>query len=273
MSKLISIGQIIDLSWSHYTKHFQGLMKISLWFFLVPLIMLVSTIMSPIGDPYLLLANGQLGIVRIIGLLIGGIGTVIVSPVLGVWIFLNLAQVIDLQSKNKKINYQEANQKAWKLFFPYIWATILKGVAIMLPILFMVPGLLLIILDISSKGSVFLGALSILLTFLGVIAAFVFVMKLGVELYFVEYDVALGYSRGLKALKASRSLASGRWFQVFWRIFLPNLLFAIGVVVIELALLFVFTLLMVGVVSLGPNGFTAVNSVVNSILGFGIAAL
>ncbi|MCH8049576.1 hypothetical protein IH979_02595 [Patescibacteria group bacterium] len=273
MSKLISVGQIIDGAWTHYTKHFQSLMKISLWFFLIPLLMLIATILTPVEDLATLLDNQLITVGNIIGLVIGGLATLVVSPIVGIWIFLNLVQAIDRQASGKKVNFKTTNRAAWKLFFPYIWAAVLKGLVILLPLLLILPGLILIFTNVEIEGGVFLGALSLLLTFLGVVAAFLLVAKFGIELSFVEFELVLNRKRGVQTLKGSRAIVKGRWWQVLWRFLLPTAVFSFGVLIAELVLVLFYTLLLAALTTLGEAAVVRIDAIAQSIITFGMAAV
>lgn len=273
MSKLISIGQIIDQSWSHYRKHFQELMKISLWFFLVPLLMIIASLLAPVGDPVYLAENNLIGPGHIVGTAIGIITTLIVIPLLGIWIGINLIQLIEKQAKKKKVDLAKQTKESWKLVLPYLWVSILKGLIVLAPVLLLAPGLAIILFGIANGSGAGVGVAGIIFMFLGTLAALVLVVLLAVKLAFVEFDLVLGDKRGVATIKDSMKMVKGRFWATFVRLLIPNALYSVIVVIIQYALLLVYAISLGYLANLGDEGIVRIDTVVQNLIGFGLTAL
>lgn len=273
MSKLISIGQIIDQSWSHYRKHFQELMKISLWFFLVPLLMIIASLFAPVGDPVYLAENNLIGPGHIIGTAIGIITTLIVIPILGIWIGINLIQLIEKQSKKKKVDLKKQTKESWSLVLPYIWVSILKGLIVLAPLLLLAPGFAIIAFGIANGSGAAIGVAGIILIFLGTLAALVFVVYFGVKLAFVEFDLVLGNKRGVATIKDSMAMVKGRFWATLVRLLIPNALYTVIVVIIQYALLLIYAISLGYLANLGDEGIVRIDTVVQNLITFGITAV
>ena len=117
-NKLISIGQIIDQSWEHYTKHFKEIMNISLWYFLVAILLTVGNLLAP-GDNGLLAAGGAFTVLEAIGLAITIITSLIITPLTGIWVYVTLMQAVKLQRNNQTVNLKEISKQTNKPRFVY----------------------------------------------------------------------------------------------------------------------------------------------------------
>ena len=154
MGKLISIGQIIDRSWDHYSAFFKPLMKISLWALIIPVLVLLRILIVPSGEIMSLasLFNGQGDAMLVIGLILGVLISLIAVPVLTIWIYINLVKAVESQDKKKPTSLKALRKYGWTNFFSYFWVAILKSVLTALPLLLLVPGMILIFTNIYYNG-------------------------------------------------------------------------------------------------------------------------
>lgn len=270
MAKLISIGQIIDRSWQHYTHNLKELLKISLWFFLIPLMLIIGFFLAPDNLTYL--PSGSMSALAVFGLILRASASLIIAPVTAVWVFLNLVIMIDNQVHNKKFDRSATNRRAWRLFLPYLWVTFLKYLVIVAPFLLIVPGMALIFLNLLTESGLIVGTLSIFLTFLGTILAFIFVVKFSVELAFVKFDFVLADGRGPSTIRHSRALTRGRWWATFWRLVLPYLLFGLGFFIASWVLAACYSFLSLALSGFGSEIASAISQIMPTIINYAFLA-
>lgn len=271
MSKLISIGKIIDITWDHYVNHFKTLMRITLWLFLISLISILSTIISPM-DAAQLIQNGEFSPLAIFLLLLQVV-VAVSGIVIGSWIFLTMLQAVLWQDKKKQGTLKNANRRSWKLLLSYIWIMILKGIAAIVPLLFLAPGVILLIYNTIGPQIPWLSAAGILLTFIGLVLAFIGVIWVGVVFNFSEYLLVFEDTRGVKALKGAKKLVAGRFWATLWRIILPKLVFVIPVIFIQFVLVVFLALLTPSFSGVGPDAFVRISQIADNLISTGIAVL
>jgi len=178
MSKpLISVGSLITQSWHQFVRNWNQTLHISFWFMLAPIILFLFALLGhgASSDPISALLF-QL--------------VVLLNSVLMIWTIIRLLICI-LASDAGKSPDPDESRKAWSLFFPLIWISILTGLAVL-------GGMILLILP-----GIWLGV------------SFMFA-----RLFLIEDNV-----RGVQSLSASRALVKGRWWPVFWRTVIPGILF------------------------------------------------
>ncbi len=230
MANLISIGQLIDRSWDHYSAFFKQLMKISLWAFILPALMIIRMLLVP-SDEVLSLAylfSGYGGVLMWVGIVFAILVSAIAVPAITIWIYINLVKAIESQNKKKSISFKELRKYGWKTFFSYLWVAILKALITALPLLLLVPGIVLIFSNIYYDGGTFLGAVSNLIMLVGVVAALVLMIMLGVKLGFSAFERLIANKRGIRAVKGSYRLVHGRFWKTFWRLLITKIVFGIG---------------------------------------------
>ncbi|MBU4315315.1 hypothetical protein KJ673_02820 [Patescibacteria group bacterium] len=234
MANLISIGQIIDKTTDHYIAHFKQLMLISLWALIIPLLVIIRIFWIPDGELVslaLAIENGA-SFISWLGIIFGTLVALIVIPALTIWIYINLIKATDAQSKNKTIPLKTLRDYGWKNFFSYIWVAFLKTIITVLPVLAIIPGLILIGLNIYTDGGAVFGGLSIIITFIGLVIAAIFSTMLTIELEFVAFARLLGEKKGMSAISGSRGLVKERFWSTLIRILVPKLIFGIIMVII-----------------------------------------
>ncbi len=233
MAKLITVGQILDTTWDHYTKHFKIIMRISLWFFLIALLMIVGKFLTPVNPAELLIANPQVSITSNIGYLIIILTSLVVSPILAVWIFLSLIKLIDTQNTGKNTDPTTAGLEGGKQFFHYLIILVFKLVALSLPLVLMIPGIALSIYGVTEKGGPWVGSVSMLLLFFGAIAGLILLAYITVQLAFIAFALMLDGKKHINAIKDSTELVKGRFWSVLWRLFVPKLIFGVAAMMIQ----------------------------------------
>ncbi|PIX62231.1 hypothetical protein CO057_03530 [Candidatus Uhrbacteria bacterium CG_4_9_14_0_2_um_filter_41_50] len=253
MPNLISVGQIIDKTWEHYVKHFQILMKISLWALVVAALMLVRIFIIPEGETLVLLEwiNNGVPTLAIVRFIVGALISLIAIPVIVTWIFMTLVQAIRDQANGKPIKIKAIQKKSWKNFFRYVLVILLKTLVILSPLLLMVPGVLLTIFNEAAGSGSLLVVVALILITAGLVAALYFVVKWGIELSFAGFEMLLTGKNSLKALAGSRTLIKGRYWKTLIRILIPKVVLGIFVVIGEILIAFTSVLISVALFDIG----------------------
>lgn len=95
---------------------------------------------------------------------------------------------------------------------------------------------------------------------LGVILLIIPAVLFGIWFAFSIHAVVLDGKKPVEALKYSKSLAAGRWWQVLWRLLLPGILFTVFALALDWTIGFPFDALLEGMVQ-GSIEFTIVSIV------------
>ena len=272
MGKLITIGQILDTAFEHYTRHFKVFMQVSFWLFAVSIFAVVGVILQPAYEMDYLIEYSLLSGSEYAGLIISLIGVVVLAPIIGVWITVALIQIEDNIIKNKAAKFKSIAVDSWKKFFSYVWIAILKAVILLIPALAVVPGFALVALNIYVDGGVWLGAVSLILLVLGAIAGLILIATLSVLLAFPAFALVSDNVRGVSALKESKKLIQGRFWSVLWRLFVPKMIFTAGLIVVQIILLVIIYPLL-GFSSLDAEALYKISSILDNITSIGLSAL
>ena len=266
MSNLISVGKIIDTTWNHYAKHIQTLMRVTLWLFLVSAISILWIMVKP-GESI------EISTSEILTQSIFGLATFVISMTVGFWIFLTLLQVINATETKKSVDTKQAGKKSWKLFIAYTWVISLKFLATIAPLLLILPGLIIIALNITGPLIPWLSAIGILLTFLGVILAFMGVVYISTIFQYAEYSLVFENVKGTAALKAAKQLVNGRFWATIWRIIIPKIVFVIPVIFINFVLVTFFTFLTPSFAGANIDVLMRISQIGDNIISTSVAVL
>ncbi|OGL89228.1 hypothetical protein A3I45_01350 [Candidatus Uhrbacteria bacterium RIFCSPLOWO2_02_FULL_53_10] len=215
---LIGIGALIDLSWEHYRKHFANNIRITAWLGVFIILHIIAASFYPIGAQELdrsLTGSEWFGIALFL------INTIIVLPIVSIWMVNALIRRIDVDVRGKSMTMHKLATEAWQLFFPQLWVRILTALAF--GIAFAIP---LMLLSVSSQflSQVLPFGVSMLLMFIGLLL-FLVPIVLMIYLAFVYFAFVLNKARGLNALKASVACVRGHFWPITWRLVLPKLLY------------------------------------------------
>ncbi len=220
MKQMLSVGQIIDIAWEHYRKHFVELVSISAWFLILAALYTISFLLYPTTLD--LVTGVELSTMENIGIYLAMFSSFIVGPVLGIWLFITLVKLIDAEMKEKKVDLKEIAMGSWKYFWPLLIVNILFTLLILAPILLVLPGLLMSIL---APTVPILGLLGSILAVAGTITLLILVIWWAIKYFFIGYSVVLENEKGKKAFRHSSDLVKGRFWPVFWRLVIPKLVF------------------------------------------------
>jgi len=223
MKTLLSVGDLIDTSWDLFQKQFRTLLPISGWFLVSALLSTIALFLYP--SSRVLAFHTTLTQGESFGVILYAVSTLILSPIIGFWIYITLARAGYKLIKNQPIQTTTLLQETKRYIVPVALVVVLVAV-------------MLVWAQIMSVGpAVLLGAIAFWIknTPLIILANLLLVVGLFVSLYFTtEWTVYYYYSplasildgsQKMEALKKSRSLIEGRFWGVLLRIIVPKLVF------------------------------------------------
>ena len=89
MKQLISVGDLIDQSWSKYRSQFPFFMQISGWFIIVALLNTIALLLYPSAGVIAYHPSLTGGEMR--GIILYFLSNAFIAPIIGFWIFIALA--------------------------------------------------------------------------------------------------------------------------------------------------------------------------------------
>ncbi|NBS68535.1 hypothetical protein EBT31_06425 [bacterium] len=222
MKPLISIGSLIDTSFEHYRKHLPSILGITLWLLVAAIPSAIGILLSREGDDLGLATWASFGLN-----VVGGVITVLASLHISVALILAVRE----QRKGKSIDPRVVLRKAFSLDLSYIWAMILKNIfAVLLPLIPLILAFTAFVFALRSENTLLVNSLSIL-AFIAILIALGGAIKFSLTYNFVPYATVLEGKRGMESLRTSATLVRGRWWETFWRSFLPKALYTLIFVV------------------------------------------
>lgn len=296
MSNLISIGKVIDATWDHYVQYFKALSRIAMWLFVIAAFTVVGGIVTPV-DAGESIAFGSISFQIILGIVLRFAGF-IAGIIVGAWVFLAIIQTVSAQSRNKNVDQKAISSRSWHLIIPYFWVALVKFLVILSPLLFIIPGLAIIIYNTAITQISWISAIGILLTFIGVIAAFVGIVWFTVQFHFAAFQLvfdrlkdvgtssspykALGknagkwiafvFKTGVQSMKGAKELVKGRWWKSLWRIALPKVVFIVAIVFIQI-ILSIFVSILIPGFSGNVVLYTKISIIADTLISTGVAVL
>jgi hypothetical protein len=241
MAPLITLEQIFEKTLSHYKKHFGELVGLSAWILVAALPAAVSKIMEPFT------AGTEVGPLNYIILVLKNTGGILLT-VVSIWALIAIIIAISEQASGTRTSQREQGRRAWKLFFPYVWVSILLAVIMLIIVSAPVAGFILVLVDAAREQSTIFSSLGGFLLLVGGVISLFFLLKYSLQYGFAPYSLILEGTRGVKALKHSSSLVEGRWWATFIRFMVPKIIYSIvvlvanGLVFSGLAIFLLFTL-------------------------------
>ena len=235
MSKLISVGQIIDYSWEEYRNHFFSFLNISGWLLVPTLIGMLALSIAP--SVSVIDSGRDLFFFERAGALLLSVNNFLLAPIVGVWVFINLIRASFSLLEKKSFYFKKMAKESWNYFFPIIWIGILVSLLVLIAMLFTVPGLVLNMLGMLFSLNIlsFIGSMLIVV---GVIAGIVFAIRWIVYYAFAQYILLIENLHGKKALTHSRQLVTGKFWPFFIRLIIPKIVFFLIAIVAESVILY-----------------------------------
>lgn len=240
---LISIGEIIDRSWQHYTKNFVELVSVSAWILIVAVLNILSLWLYP---QFTTAAPHTLSVMEIIGVIVYLVTFLIVAPILSLWISNTLIKTIDREYNDKPAVLKLTAKEGWRAFFPRVLVGLQVLVVLIASLLFSVPGVLVSAIAGGMHVPVLILFGSLLLL-VGTILTSIFGLKWIIELSFAPYALLIDDQHGRDALRRSRSLVAGRWWATLWRVTIPQVVFFFGMLTLEVILVLILNVIVANI--------------------------
>lgn len=241
---LIGIGALIDTAWEDYRKHFANNIRVTAWLAVFVLLHVIAISFYPIGAEELdrvLTGSEWFGI----GLFL--VNTLVILPVISVWMVNALIARIDADTSGKALSMHKLATEAWRLFLPQLWVRILVGIVFVAA--FAIPlALLSLTSQVLSNALPF--SASLLLMFVGLLL-FLIPLVLMIFLAFVFFALVLNKKRGAAALKESVARVKPALWAVAWRLIVPKLLYFGVLLLVQYVLLMILGMLVGAVASNG----------------------
>jgi hypothetical protein len=179
---LIPIGTLIQSSWTDFLKRWKHTLEYSIRYLVASLVLFGGT----------LLANTNVSL-RWPAMLVSGL----IAGVIILHATILLGRLVLLEDRGEVFDRTKEAQGARKLFLPFLWVSILRGLATLGGfVVFVLPGI-----------------------------------WLSISLAFSSFLVLEGNLRGTQALSGSLHLVKGRWWPTFWRMLIANAFFGLLYVV------------------------------------------
>ncbi len=240
----IGIGALIDTAWEDYRKHFANNIRITAWLGVFVLLHIIAISFYPIGAEEIdraLSGSEWFGV----GLFL--INTLIILPIISIWMVNALIARIDADARGKALSMHKLATESWRLFLPQLWVRILVGVAFV--VAFAIPFALLWL-----TSQVLSGTLPFLVSLLFMFVAlllFLIPLVLMVYLAFVFFALVLDKKHGVLALKESMARVKQGVWGVAWRLIVPKLLYFGVLLVVQYVLLMILGMLVSAMASGG----------------------
>lgn len=223
MNILISVGELIDRSWDLYRKNFKIFMHISGWLLIVAILDIVALTLYPSSGALTYHAN--LTTPETIGVIIFAFTKLILSPLLGFWVFLAIVHASNFVISQKLIDFKNVYQATKNRYWQTLWVVVMVGfVLLFAQVITLGPSVLLGILG-SWINNVPLLVIANLLFLIGLFVSIYFTTRWTILLIMAPYTAALDNKNKKDALVSSRKLIAGRFWQVVLRIILPKIIF------------------------------------------------
>ncbi len=246
MSNLLSIGQVIDRSLEHYLRHFKELLAVSLWLLVAYTPWIVGEIIGIYGSG----TATPTTTTDWLAFILQSIGVVSVL-IAGIWTFISLVLVAEEQAKRGSAHVAQAGKTAWKLFFPYVFVSILVVLFLIALAFIAVPGIALFIVS-GTTNSTLSSVVAPVLFFIGTPVSAYLLLKFGIETSFAPYMLMLQNQRGAAAIKESIRLVRGRWFATFLRFVIPKMIYFLIIFVVSFIMFQALAWLTIVLASLSP---------------------
>ena len=242
MASLISLGQVIDKTIGHYKKHFVELLSITAWIIIAS----VPAAIAKLIQPYVI--GTELTPLHIFTIVLNNVGALLVG-IVSIWVLLTIIIAVGEQASGATRDVKTQGKKAWKLFFSYIWVSILMSLIVAVILIPPFLGLTLVLIDSVRETSTILSNIGGVLLLVGTLISFILLVKYSIQYGFAPYSLVLDNARGVKAFKHSSDLVAGRWWGTFFRFVIPKLIYALVVFVLNFLLLAALAIILVITVS------------------------
>lgn len=225
MSKLISIGELIDDSWELYRSHFVELITISGWLIVTAIFYAVALAFYPAASTLQL--GGDLSGTETFGVILFSITTFLVTPLLSFWIYTSLSRALGMSFATHSIDPKKAMREGRIVFLPALMTSLMVMLMILLGLLIgFAPPVVIAALGSLTRVSAFVMLANALLI-IGVFVSLFLAIKWTVYYILSPLITILQGTKPKAALVTSRALIEKRFVSVLVRFAVPKLVFVI----------------------------------------------
>lgn len=234
MKSLLSLGALIDTSFEHYKKHLPSILGITFWLLVAAIPSAIGILLSQDGNAL----NTTTWMSFALSVL-GGIIGILASVHISVALIASLRE----QKQGKSTDPRVFLKKAFSLDLSYVWAVMLKNIfATIIPLIPLIISIGAFVLALRSGNEILVNIFAVI-AFITILLALGGAVKFSLHYNFVPYATVLENKRGLESLHVSAALVKGRWWPVFWRVFIPKALYTLIFVAILAGTLWITSLI------------------------------
>src|SRR3989338_4036558 len=115
-AKLISIGELIDISWERYREHLGAYLSISAWTLLVAILNVIAVAFYPSASTILVSKTALTGL-ETFGVALYAISSLVVAPLLNIFVLIGITRIIQSvlsgRGASMKRTMSEIRQRFW----------------------------------------------------------------------------------------------------------------------------------------------------------------
>lgn len=232
----MSVGTIIDQSWSHYRQHFIELMSVAAWLILPTLLYIVSTWFYPdftLGLETTFQFQTKLSPSETFGIILYAVNFFLITPIISLWVSNTLIRLLDREWNKVSVRLRQLSREGWRLFFPRLLVGVIMTLILLAPIIIFVISLVVSGSFLREEiGQPFRFLISALapLGFLIMVAG---LLLFGLRLYFAKFALLVDGEHGRAAINSSWQMTRGLWWPTFWRLIVPKVVFMTGFLVLQ----------------------------------------
>lgn len=264
MKQLISVGELIDQSWSKYRSAFPFFMQISGWLVIVALVNTIALLLYPSAgaiNTHVSLTSGEVA-----GVILYGISNVLIAPLLGFWIFVSLVIGTKAVVSHTHISLMQVAQETKKLYFPALAVTALIALTLLLAqIITLGPAIVFGFLGFWLQNAWVLGFSNVLLL-IGLVASLILTARWTIYYLMAPFASVLNHDKNKQALLNSRKLTEGKFWSVLIRFLLPKIVFILFGIVVAFLISILLNAVVIGSTGLNVDVQQRINGLATTIL-------
>lgn len=264
MKQLISIGDLIDQSWNKYRNAFPFFLQLSGWLVIIALLNTISILLYPSAG--VIAYHTSFTTAEIIGVILYGLNTIIITPLLGLWVFVALAIGAYAVVKKTNLTVVQVIKETNKRFLPTLVVVALVGLTILFAqILTIGPSIIIGTIGYFLKNAWILGVANIIL-FIGLLISVILTARWTLYYVMAPYASAFDHAKNKQALQKSRNMIEGKFWTVFFRLLMPKIVFILFGILCALLLNTVIHSILIGSTGINLDVQQRIIDLVNSIL-------
>lgn len=269
MKPLISIGDLIDQSWSKYRSQLPYFLQLSGWLVVIAILNAIALLLYPNAGAIAYHTNFTFG--EVTGVLLYGFTNLLLSPLLGFWIFISLAIGAKSVIRGERMNIANVMQETRQRYLPTLAVAVLVGLTLLLAqIITLGPSILLGVIGYFMRNAWILGAANILLV-IGLIASLIITSKWTLYYMMAPYASIFDRLKNKQALQKSRALTQGKFWSVLFRLLLPKIVFILFGLLVAVLINLLLNAVLVGTTGLNLDVQQRITSLLDAALPMLIA--